>query len=698
MRLKRILIHRILRFLRAVLPVLVLGLVAIPAWNYYGRLALKNVSTKAGPKLPSGVSVRTEGFTYSVTDGQRTRYVVHARQSLGFQDQKYVLRDVDVTVYGMTDKDPQRKIRGQNCTYDQGTNDFACTGNVEVELDEKTLVRTDNLIYNHSAGTVTAPKRARIEQTGTTATSDRFEYGMMTGLLKLDGSVHIQTADRVEIQTNSALYQQKENWATMSGGVQMQSPKGWIRGLSGRADLDPVTHKPKLITIDGNVVGESHPEPGREAYKLRAGWMQTTISAAGTAERVQSRDNVEIEKIAGDTTQRLNGGEVDTKLTDGKVDVLEAHQNARMVMGADQTLESAQIWTNATGSVQTKENSVLKVGDSTIQGTEFNIENRDDIVTFSTLRHATLKKEGGQESSSDQTKARFDSHTNMLMELVQSGNFKFRTPQYEGHAQTGRFEDGGTVVTLEGSPVVTDSQKRLEASQVRINQKDNTFVATKNVSTVMKNNPTSAGKSTPSAPEDQVLVRAGRAEGGSDSIMYTGNVQLWRGDAYIKSERLNAAGQPGQKGKLHAEAAQGGKVQSNLKNVRATSDTLDYDDTLDVIRYRGHVRAQKQDMILEAPSVDVNFRDNNVTEMVASGGVNVTRADQRGTGERVVWDAATDVVTLTGKDAQVRDKENGLVQGSTLTIKNKGQTASVESSNGERTTTKHPVKNEPPRK
>src|SRR5262249_36919672 len=190
------------------------------------------------------------------------------------------------------------------------------------------------------------------------------------------------------------------------------------------------------------------------------------------------------------------------------------------------------------------------------------------------------------------------------------------------------------------------------------------------------------------------LIKAARAEGGADAMLYTGNVQLWRGDTYIKAETLNASGTGGQNTKVHAEAARGGKVQSNLQNIRATSDTLDYDDTANVVHYVGHVRAQKQDMILEAPDMTVNFRDKGLTEMVASGGVIVTRADQRGTGDKAVYDAMTDVVTLTGKDAQVRDKEHGLVQGSILTIKNKGQTAYVEAAKGERTVTKHPIKND----
>jgi len=682
MRLERVFTHRVIRFLRVVLPILVIVLVAIPAWNYYARRVQKADSPRTGAKLPSGVSVRTEGFTSARTEGGRTQFTVRARQSLGYKDDKYILQDVDVTVYGATERDPARNIHGKNCTYDEATNDFTCNGDVEIQLDEKTMIRTQNVIYNHREGVVTAPERATLEQNGTTGHANSFEYGMNTGLLKLNGDVKIHTADGVEIETGAALFHQKENWTTMSEGVFIQSASGWVRGSTARADLEPGTHRPKIITVEDNVTAESQSQVGHDLWKLRAGWMETIVSEAKNAERVRARGNVEIEKISPDTHQRLSGGNIDTKLKDGKVDVLEARQNARMDLASNQTLESSAISTNAAGSIQTMDNSVLKIGDSIIEGRDFAIENGEDIVTFSTVRRATLKKEGGQQSSSDQTRARFDSRTNTLLELVQNGNFVFHTPQYDGRAQTGRFEEGGTVVALEGSPVVNDSEKRLEAAQIRVNQKDNSFVATKNVSTLIKN------------AQQPILIKAARAEGASDSILYTGNVQLWRGDAYIRAERLNASAQAQQNSKLHAEAAPGGKVQSHLQKVLAVSDTLDYDDARGVVHYLGHVRAQNQDVILETPDMVVNFRDSNVTEIVASGGVVVTRADQRGTGDRAVYDASTDLVTLTGKNAEVRDKEHGLVQGSELTMNNKGQTVSVTASTGQHTVTKHPVKNE----
>lgn len=678
MRLERLLTHRIIQLSRIVLPVVVIVLIAIPGWNFYARRVRKADSPRPAAKLPIGVSVRTDGFTYSRTEGGRTQFTVNAKQTLGYQDDKYILQDVVVTVYGEKEGEPVRTIRGENCTYDQVSNDFTCNGHIEVQLDEATLLRTEKLIYSHRDGLVNAPQRATIERAGATGSADTLEYNINNGLLKLIGAVRIQSPDQVEVETGSALFQQKENWSTMSGGVFIKSPTGWIRGSTGRADLEPQTYTPKVVTVEGNVMAESQAQAGREVWKIRADWLEATLSKAGTTERVKTRGNVDIEKSAGDARQGLTGGEVEATFKDGRVHELEARDKPRMTFGADQTLESSQISTTATGSVRTSDNSVLRVGDSTIEGREFLIENAENTVTFDTLRRAILKKEGGQESSSDQTRARFDSRTNQLIELVQRGNFRFSTPQYNGRAETGRFEEGGTVITLEGSPVVNDFEKRLEAAEIRINQKNNSFIATNNVSTFIRN------------PKDPVLVKAARAEGGADSVLYTGEVQLWRGQAYIKAGRLNASGRGEQDMKVHAEAAPGGRVQSNLQNVRATSETLDYDGSRGVIRYLGRVRAQKQDMLLETPDMTVNFRGNELKEIVASGGVAVTRADQRATGEKAVYDAATDVMTLTGRNVQVRDKER-LTQGSSVIIRNRGQSVTVEGQ-GEPTITRHPVK------
>src|SRR6478672_4673889 len=142
-RLERIFTHRLVRTLQLLLPILVIALVAIPTWNYFAKLSQKSGPSRQTRQLPAGVSVHTDGFTFKQTQGGRTSYTVRAKTYLGVkEDNKSMLEDVDVTVFGATEKDPTRTIRGKHCTYDQTTNDFECNGDVHLELDERTTIQT----------------------------------------------------------------------------------------------------------------------------------------------------------------------------------------------------------------------------------------------------------------------------------------------------------------------------------------------------------------------------------------------------------------------------------------------------------------------------------------------------------------------------------------------------------------------------
>lgn len=684
MRLERVFTHRLIRSLRAVLPILVAVLVAIPAWNYLSRRAQQPQTSAEPRQLPGDLAVRTEGFTFSRTDGGRTLFTIRAKNNLGFKDNRNMLEDVDVIVYGATEKEPAKRIRSQRCSYDQETGDIRFEGQVEVQLDEHTTAHSEELTYNHRGRIVASSRKTFIEQPGSmSGHANSVEYALDSGLLKLNGDVQVQTAEQTSMETGSAVFNQKENWTMMAGGVFIQSETGWIRGAAGRADLEPSTYKPKTVTIDGDVTGQLRTRGGLNSWTLHSNWIEAAISPAGAAERVKTRGDVVVEEFGGGG-RRLSGGEIDATLNAaGRVEILEARQNARMTLGLERTLSANQIWSNAAGSVETTENSVLVMGESRIEGRQFTI-NQGDVITFSTTSRAILKS-GQQESEADETRARFDSRTNTLVELVQKGAFRFKDSNYEGSAQNAKFEEGGTLVTLDGSPVVTDSEKRLEASEIRLDRKTNSFVATKNVRTFFKNS------------AEPVFVKAARAcrgasrecevEGGAGALLYTGNVELWRGEAYIKSERIEAA-TVGKTNRLRAS----GKVSSNFNNVRVTAGKLDYDDERGVAHYTGNVQARKQDMILDTPGLTVTFSGNQVAEIAASGGVVVTQGGRRGTGESAAYAAATDTVTLTGNPAQITDKARGSSEGARLTMKTKGETAVAEGGNGKRTVTRHTVK------
>src|SRR5215831_4101842 len=128
MRLERAFTHRLIRALRVLLPIVVVVLAAVPAWNYLARRVQKSESVRTGLQLPRDVSVHTQGFTFSRTAGGKTLFTVHAKSNLGFKDNKGVLEDVDVIIYPSTAGEPPKTIRGKNCAYDQDANDFQFDG------------------------------------------------------------------------------------------------------------------------------------------------------------------------------------------------------------------------------------------------------------------------------------------------------------------------------------------------------------------------------------------------------------------------------------------------------------------------------------------------------------------------------------------------------------------------------------------
>ncbi len=673
MPLKRIFTHRLVRVLRAVLPFALIVFIAIPSWNYWVRRAATAVPPIRVPELPRDLAVRTEGFTFSRTEGGRTAFSVRAKSSLGFKDNRSMLEDVEVTVYGETEQDPERRIRSRRSEYDERSGDIRFYENVEAELDEKTTARTEELIYNHQSRVISSTQPIALDQPGgMTGQANQFEYAISTGILQLKGDVRIRTIEGTLLESGSAVFFENENFATFADGVLLQTQTGWVRGSYGRADLEPETFSPRLIALESAVTAESRSVDGRESWKISTVRLEATISPNGIAQQLRARGAVELRKTGGNADQVLTGEEVDATLDAvGQVQTLDARQNARMLLGGNQTLQAGRISTDAAGRVSTDAESTLRIGDSVIEGRNFTIEN-GDMVTFTTLYPASLRS-GPRRTSADRTEARFNNRTSELVELTQTGNFQFEEGPRSGRSARARIEDGGNIVTFEGSPVILLPEMRLQADRIRINQKEGSFVATTNVRTTRRNS------------AERVLVTADRAEGTAEGITYTNNVQLWSGATEIKSDRLVASTASNT---LHAD----GKVRSNLGTFRATSDKLDYDDKQGVAHYTGNVRAQRQDVTMETRDMKVKIQDQAVSEIAALGGVAFTQGDRRGTGEQAVYDPRTETITLTGRNASVTDPERGIIRGARLVMNKSSNRVVVESEAGSKVESRHPVK------
>jgi len=677
MPLKKIFTHQLIKLFRIILPITVIILATIPAWNYWARLKQKSPIFQGAGKLPKELSLRTENFNFSKTQGDRTVFTVHAKTNLGFSDDKNMLQDVDVIIYGDNPSDPPRTLKSKDCNYDHKTDDITCNGGVELKLDEQTTARSEQVVYSHADRQVSSNVEAQIERPGTmTGRADSFQYWMNTGLLKLTGRVVVKQTDGIELRAGTAFFQQKENWASASDNVIVKSKNGWVQGAQARSSLTPETYQPQTVIVSGDVRSEASTTDGAK-WKLQSASMITQFSGTGIAKNVLAQTGVQVEKFAQDGNLDLSGEEVEAHMTDaGLVDVVEARGHASMKFGDDRLLTSNKIVTNTTGGMVTEGDSNLQVGDARLTGRAFDIQN-GDLITLRTPNRATLIW-NARETTGDKTEATFDNRTNQLVSMIQTGHFGFKETDRHGQSEKARFEDGGDVVFLEGGATVFDGKTQVQAQAIQVNDKTKTQVANGNVVTVS------------TASGEKVLVKAESAQQTADAATYTGHVRLYRSGGTIEADRVE--GPVGQK-VFRATAI--GHVFSSMNNIRAWAERLDYDDESRIAHYTGNVTAQKQDIKISGADMVVKLKDDqprspgggsvaSVSEVTAKTNVVVRRARGTGTGDQAVYNAEADRIVLTGPAAQATDGEGTTTRGPRITLNVSGDKMSVVEGAGDR--------------
>src|SRR5580704_17313797 len=115
---------------------MVAGTLAAIVAGVYARNALlaRQEAKKAPPAVPAAIEQRSNEFSYSKVDGQRTIYTVRASRTTEFKEgSRNLLEDVSITVYG---KKGERNdtLRTKACDFISNTGKISCAGEVQITL------------------------------------------------------------------------------------------------------------------------------------------------------------------------------------------------------------------------------------------------------------------------------------------------------------------------------------------------------------------------------------------------------------------------------------------------------------------------------------------------------------------------------------------------------------------------------------
>jgi LPS export ABC transporter protein LptC len=502
--------YRLIRLMRVVLPVVVLVLIAIPARNYLTSRDRVAAKSPAVPGSAPDVIVHTLGETFTHRENGRDVFKVKAEELISFKNKKHELRGVHVVIFGEKPVIPGDKngdfdqtVKADSGIYDQDGGDIHFFGNVRAQLDEKTWISTEELVYVHQERMISSPVRTHVEQPGEmTGDADRLSYSKGTQLLSMTGNAGMKMSNGESLHADAAEFQKLENWTSLSGNVFLEATNGWLRGTNGHADLEPGTYRPTLVTIEGDVTSESR--VGRDAESpdsaaksdRRAGTLKThsnkivsVISPQGVIQSVAARGDVRAEQMSKDEFQTMTGDEIDATLSSGHLDTMDARrankpyaemkQAGRSIVSDVIRIKSNGTVPNEDGTltenvtVRTGGNSVLNTADTTITGKDFKIDQTGKLI-FETPARATIDS-GKRRTSADNTLATINNKTNSLESLTQIGHFQFKEGQRSGSADSAVITQNGDRVELKGAFSFEELTRSGKANHALITDNGNTI-------------------------------------------------------------------------------------------------------------------------------------------------------------------------------------------------------------------------------
>ncbi len=314
-----------------------------------------------------------------------------------------------------------------------------------------------------------------------------------------------------------------------------------------------------------------------------------------------------------------------------------------------------------------------------------------------------------RESFSQRLDALFNPATQVLSDVSQTGNFRFTEGVRQTTAERARYESATETFTFEGRPRMQDDESRVSAEKMTYDLRGDALVGVGQVQSVHLDEPQDSrpprfdfahrpersvegrrgGPSPAAQAAEPTHVLADRvvAQKRSQFARYEGHVRAWRGSTVIESAWLEVdrtgrrlvAGGPVSTSALETPKAapradQASGAPPDARPVLIRADHLEYFDESGKASYRGNVRFQTENTVLQADRLEVFFtrekaRDlSGVERSVADGHVQVAQPARRATGEHAEYEAGAGKIVLTGGPPVLEDAQEGSTTGRRLTF------------------------------
>jgi lipopolysaccharide export system protein LptA len=571
------------------------GLLAAAVAGVYVRNVwlARQAEKKAPPAVPPTVEQRSNEFSYSKVEGQRTIYTVRASHTTEFKEgSRNLLEDVAIVVYG---KKGERNdtLRTKACDFISNTGKISCAGEVQINLQAARApqqsanaiqVATSAVMFDRDSGEARTDKPVTFHWPAGEGRAVGVSYDSSSGTLRLHQSVELDLSPSsaslpektdasnekiVHVSGNSMSFQREARVVLVDGDVHAQQSKHELTAQKMSLELDatfqarrfaasghPELHDlgpqgPLTLSADeivsslrpdgsvesivatGNVHGTRNTPVGGEG--IDAGRVQLDLASSENVPRLLTASN---SVTLTSTSASFNGG---TRHVES--DALEIHFSSDSRPGQD-VLESVNTLAPARVDWQ---NVVLVNGKPIPQLTRM-VGNRMNLSFDGQNQLQQLVSTGGVEvtrklgdapdetTASRELTAKFDKAGEWTT-IDQTGDVHFHDAQRAGQGDRAHVDRATNTVALDGSVIFADATTRTTAQSASFAQGTNTLRADGHVLTTDLH-PNGASISNLAQEPARISAEHLVADTARGHAVYSGKGRLWQGQSVIEGDTV----------------------------------------------------------------------------------------------------------------------------------------------------------------
>jgi lipopolysaccharide export system protein LptA len=571
------------------------GLLAMIVAGVYLRNTwlARQAEKKAPPAVPPTVEQRSNEFSFSKVEGQRTIYTVRASRTTEFKEgSRNLLEDVAIIVYGKKG-DRNDTLRTKACDFISNTGKISCAGEVEITLQaagapqasanaihvatsavsfdrDSGEARTDKPVifhwpagegravgvsYDSNGGTLRLHRNVELNLSPSSValpeklepanekivhvTGNSMSFQREARVVLVDGDVHAQqatielTAEKLSMELD-AEFQAKRFAASGNPQLHDLSPQG---PLTLSADEIVSGMRPdgsvESITATGNVHGTRNTPVGGEG--IEAGRIQMELTGRENAPRLLTASNG---VTLTSTSAAFNGG---TRHVVS--DALEMHfsKDSRpglTLVDSVNTLAPAHAdWQNV---ALVKGKPVPQT--TRMAGNRMNLkfDGQNQLQQLVSTGNVEVTRKPGDEPDETTTSreliTKFDKAGEWTT-IDQTGDVRFRDAVHAGQGDRAHVDRASNTVSLDGSVIFSDATTRTTAQSASFLSGANTLRADGHVLTTDLH-PSTATISNLAQEPAHISAEHLIADTARGHAVYSGKGRLWQGQSVVEGDTI----------------------------------------------------------------------------------------------------------------------------------------------------------------